>query len=155
MWLEYDLILLLVQSLKIGLKDLVIKINNRKILEGVFKSFNNKNLSFVDYCIIIDKINKIGLDKTRIMFLNNGFEDLEVSKIIALFELRGSFSEKEKYLLDNFEVNQVLQEGLNELDFIFNQCSKNNILEYVEFDLTLARGLDYYTGFILESYFFK
>ena len=53
-------------------------------------------------------------------------------------------------MLDNFEVNQVLQEGLNELDFIFNQCSKNNILEYVEFDLTLARGLDYYTGFILE-----
>ena len=151
LWLEYDLILLLKSIFKkIGLKDLVIKINNRKILEGVFKSFNNKNLSFVDYCIIIDKINKIGLDKTRVLFLDKGFEDLEVSKIIALFELRGSFSEKRKYLLDNFEVNQVLQEGLNELDFIFNQCAKNNILEYVEFDLTLARGLDYYTGFILE-----
>ena len=151
LWLEYDLILLLKSIFKnIGLNDLVIKINNRKILEGIFKSFKNNHLSFVDYCIIIDKINKIGLDKTSVLFLDKGFSDLEVSKIIALFKLKGSFSKKRTYLLDNFEPNQLLQEGLNELDFIFNQCAKNNISKYVDFDLSLARGLDYYTGFILE-----
>ena len=82
--------------------------------------------------------------------LDKGFLNLEVSKIINLFKLKGSFSQKRTYLLENFEVNPVLDEGLNELDFIFNQCAKHNILEYVDFDLSLARGLDYYTGFILE-----
>lgn len=151
LWSEFDLISLLRSIFNnLGLTNMVIKISNRKILEGVFNSFEKKSITFFDFCIIIDKLNKLGLEKICNILSQKGFSEYEVLKIKDLFLLKGVFFKKRDYLLKNFKVNRELKNGLNELEFIFNQCEQNKILKSVDFDLSLARGLDYYTGFILE-----
>jgi histidyl-tRNA synthetase len=150
LWLEIELINLIDSVIsEFGLNDLTIKINNRKILEGVFESFSS-NLDFSNFCIILDKLDKIGFNGVRQLFLTNGFVNNDLDLLCNLFELNGSFLEKKEFLLSKFKINSNLEKGLNELSFIFNKINIETIKQNIEIDFSLARGLDYYTGTIFE-----
>ncbi len=150
LWLEIELINLINSILKkLQLNDLIIKINNRKILEGVFESFSS-NLAFSDFCIIIDKIDKIGLQEVSQLLLQNGFTNQDTDFICNLFTLQGSFVKKKEYIISKLELNSNLEQGFNELSFIFDKISKISTKKNIEIDFSLARGLDYYTGTIFE-----
>ena len=151
LWLEVDLLILIQTILnKFGLNDISIKINNRKILEGIFFTFKTNRISFLEFCTIIDKIEKIGLDKVSSLLLEKGLSKKTVLKIRDVFVFQGSFEEKKHYVLTNFQHNTTLNTGFNELSFIIDQCYNNSILKNVTFDISLARGLDYYTGSTFE-----
>ncbi|MBF25480.1 MAG: histidine--tRNA ligase [Flavobacteriales bacterium] len=150
LWLEIELINLIDSVIsEFGLNDLTIKINNRKILEGVFESFSS-NLDFSNFCIILDKLDKIGFNGVRQLFLTNGFVNNDLDLLCNLFELNGSFLDKKEFLLSKFKINSNLEKGLNELSFIFNKINIETIKQNIEIDFSLARGLDYYTGTIFE-----
>ncbi len=146
LWFEVDLINLIdtvFSSLK--LNNVVIKISNRKILEGFFDTFK-RQISFNDFCVIVDKLDKIGLNKVMSILLDKGFSTEDVKIIEKIFLLDSDFINKKKYIQKLVASNDKLVNGFKELDFIFNNTSCQNIV----FDLSLARGLDYYTGSIFE-----
>ena len=150
LWLEVDLLNLLGSIFNtLKLNNLVIRINNRKLLEGIYQSFNSE-LSFSQFCIIIDKLDKIGINKVGGLLLNGGFSENDIGIIKDLFSLQGDFKSQIQYVLDKIVNNPHLDDGINELLFLFN---KNNLSRYsipVKLDVSLARGLDYYTGSIFE-----
>ena len=148
LWLEVDLLTLMTSILtQLKLKESVIKLNNRKILEGLFQCFVS-NLTFSEFCIIIDKIEKIGVDKMEELLLKGGFLKESITQIKNIFSFRGSLDEKKEYLFKEIGQNDKLITGFDDLSFILNQFDNQNI----QFDITLARGLDYYTGTIFEVF---
>ena len=134
LWLEVDL-LYLVQSIfkQIGFNNFKIKINNRKILEGVFISLNS-NISFFDFCIILDKIDKIGIEKVEQLLLKGGVLKKDTTKIKKLISFQGDINEVGEYLYKNFQKNDILIEGFDDLSFILNQF-KDDELDYIEFNI--------------------
>lgn len=150
LWLEIDLLTLVDYTLnKFGLTNTVIKISNRKILEGLFESFVS-NISFSKFCIIIDKLDKIGLDKIGELLLDSGFVQKDINFIKNLFLLEGSFSDKKSYILSALTINDNLQLGFEELSFLIDNIQKLSLVQNIEIDFSLARGIDYYTGSIFE-----
>ena len=150
LWLEIDLLTLVDYTLnKFGLTNTVIKISNRKILEGLFESFVS-NISFSKFCIIIDKLDKIGLDKIGELLLDSGFVQKDINFIKNLFLLEGSFSDKKSYILSALTINDNLQLGFEELSFLIENIQKLSLVQNIEIDFSLARGIDYYTGSIFE-----
>lgn len=150
LWLEADLLDLMSSIFKVlGLDNLLIKINNRKILEGIWLEAKGVSVdSFLSFCIIIDKIDKIGIERVGGLLLDAGYQKDFIQMIQELFLFEGSFLEKKKYLLGKInKPNKILLKGLDELSFVIEKSSSiNNLI----FDLSLARGLDYYTGAIFE-----
>ena len=149
LWLEIDLLILMGTIFnQLKLDGLVIRVSHRKVLEGVFKSFSS-DLSFSKFCIIIDKLDKVGLDKVGELLKDAGLSNKDTCVIKELFLLQGSFLDKKKYISKLFN-NTILNEGIDDLSFIF---SKIESFEYdipIKFDFSLARGLDYYTGCVFE-----
>lgn len=152
---EAEFILIYHEALKnLGLKDFTIKINNRKILSGIAEIIGKPEL-IVDMTVAIDKLDKIGLEGVNKELLERGFKtaDLEILRPIILLE--GSNEEKLsalKHVLSNSEIGL---KGVAEIEETFDYISKldssNEVLQqFVEVDITLARGLNYYTGCIFE-----
>ncbi|MAQ70247.1 MAG: histidine--tRNA ligase [Flavobacteriales bacterium] len=150
LWLEVDLLDLMNSIFRsLGLNDLLIKINNRKILEGIWIEGKGSSVgSFSSFCIIIDKIDKIGIERVGELLLDAGYQEDFIQMMQELFLFEGSFLDKKEYLLGKInQDNQILLKGLDELSFVIGKSSSvNNLI----FDLSLARGLDYYTGAIFE-----
>ncbi len=134
----------------LGLKDFTIKINNRKILSGIAELIGKPDM-IIDMTVAIDKLDKIGLEGVEKELLEKGFitKDIEILKPIIL--LTGNNKEKLnslKLLLSNSIVGI---KGIEEIDKVFNYLSSFSLQNIkVELDLTLARGLNYYTGCIFE-----
>ncbi|MNX96322.1 Histidine--tRNA ligase [compost metagenome] len=138
----------------LGLQDFTIKINNRKILSGIAEIIGKPEL-IVDMTVAIDKLDKIGLEGVNKELLERGFTttDLEILRPIILLE--GSNEEKLsalKHVLSNSEIGL---KGVAEIEETFDYISKldssNEVLQqFLEVDITLARGLNYYTGCIFE-----
>ncbi|MBG40300.1 MAG: histidine--tRNA ligase [Flavobacteriales bacterium] len=147
LWSECDLISIYSDFFNIiGLKNISLNINNRKILEGIFDSLDIKT-DFTSFCISIDKIDKAGKEYFY-DFLDQKKCSKVQSKLIAkLFELKLSNSDKLQYIKSNF-INEKVNSGVEELLFILDKTKSCKI--DISIDFSLARGIDYYTGSIFE-----
>ena len=151
---EAEFILIYQEALlALGLKDFTIKINNRKILTGIAEIIGKPEL-IVDMTVAIDKLDKIGLDGVNKELLERGFinEDLETLK--PIIELQGSNEEKLSQLKTVLANSETGLKGIQEIEEVFSYVkafTNDQVLsQFVEVDITLARGLNYYTGCIFE-----
>lgn len=137
----------------LGLENFSIHINNRKILNGLFEAANVKEKS-VDIMRTIDKIEKIGKDTVVAIFKDDyNMSDASIKTIVEFIEIDGTTDEKlEK--LDNLGIdNEVYVKGVEELKEVVKYIRLFNIPdETFEIDLSIARGLDYYTGTVYETF---
>lgn len=125
-----------------------VKINDRKVLAGIAE-ISGQPEKVVDIVTAIDKLDKIGREKVEEEMRNKGVTDEAIAKIAPLFALSGSWAELRPQLQQWLAASATAQEGLKDLDFTFaNVGALRNAR--LEFDPTLARGLDYYTGAIFE-----
>lgn len=137
---------------ELNLGDFTIRINNRKILNGFFESLNLAEIS-TDVLRVIDKIEKIGEDNVRSELRELGVSAEAIDKIIGFISIDGTDSEKISKLEWLGITNPVFTEGLFELKEVvkniklFGVPDKNFMI-----DLTIARGLDYYTGTVYETF---
>ena len=129
--------------------DVVVKINNRKILAGLAEWINAAD-KIIDITVAIDKLDKIGLDNVNKELEEKGLAADAIQKLQPILLLEGSNAEKINVLKEVLKDSEVAQKGIAELEEVFGYLADSDIQCGVELDLTLARGLNYYTGAILE-----
>lgn len=129
---------------KLGLKHYQIKINHRKLLQGIALYINAED-KFIDLTIAIDKLDKIGIDGVNLELAKRGFEQSQIEKVLSIFTITGSAIDKLNQLQDIIS-NHFIKAAVEELNQLL-ELSKN---AKIEIDFTLARGLNYYTGCIFE-----
>jgi histidyl-tRNA synthetase len=138
---------------KLGLKDFSILINNRKILSGIAEIIGKPEL-IIDMTVAIDKLDKTGLEGVSKELLERGFTQADIEKLQPIIELKGSNSEKIQALKKVLASSEIGQKGIEELETIFSYIqhlqTPNATPPNVALDITLARGLNYYTGAIFE-----
>lgn len=127
----------------------VIKINNRKILAGI-ADIIGENERLTDITIAIDKLDKFGRESVIAELKSKGIGDDALTLIMPLFDLVGTNSEKISFLRGFLRQSESGQKGLDELQEVLDLSSYTTLKSEVEFDITLARGLNYYTGAIIE-----
>lgn len=132
----------------LGLK-IELKINNRKILAAIAELIGKPD-KIVDITIAIDKLEKIGYDKVIEELLERGLTNEDVEKINPILNLKGLIDEKIFSLKKLFSDSQIGQKGISELEEVFQNVKLLNLRLDLDFDITLARGLNYYTGAIFE-----
>lgn len=139
--------------LDLGLRDFNIKLNNRKILSGIAEVIGKPEL-IVDMTVAIDKLDKIGLEGVNKELLDRGFVDADLEVLKPIILLSGSNTEKITSLKSVLANSEIGLKGLAEIEEVFaylTKLGKGALLEHiVELDVTLARGLNYYTGCIFE-----
>lgn len=126
-----------------------IKINNRKILSGIAEVIGAAD-KLIDITVAIDKLDKIGIDNVELELKEKDLTDEQISKLQPLLELHGSNEECISSLKSLFDGCETGLAGVKETEFILNEVSKLGFTSKVELDTSLARGLNYYTGTILE-----
>ena len=129
--------------------NVAVKINNRKVLAGIAEMIGAPE-RLVDITVAIDKLDKIGLDNVRNELRERGLNDSQVAALDPVFSLSGDASQKLASLEQMFENVEVGKQGVAELKELFGYIAAAGIGCRVELDLTLARGLNYYTGAIFE-----
>ncbi|MFY9153475.1 MAG: histidine--tRNA ligase [Prolixibacteraceae bacterium] len=127
----------------------VVKINNRKILAGIADVIGEKD-RIVDITVAIDKLDKIGLDKVNEELTGKGISQDAVDKLQPILHLSGTGSEKLTQLEAAIGHSETGAKGIAEVRTLFNYLATLDLSTEVELDLTLARGLNYYTGAIFE-----
>ncbi len=126
-----------------------IKINNRKILTGIAEIIGEAD-KIVDITVAIDKLDKIGLENVNAELASKGISEEAIAKLQPIILLSGSNMEKLQTLKSVLADSETGMKGVEECEFILNTLSSLSIKNEVELDLTLARGLNYYTGAIFE-----
>ena len=135
---------------KLGLKDFTIKLNNRKILSGI-ANIIDKSDNIIDLTIAIDKIDKVGLDGVIKELLEKGFTQADIEKIKPVILLQGSNEAKLASLRDALAKSEIGLKGCDEIETVLNYIAGSPLkTAKLELDITLARGLNYYTGAIFE-----
>jgi histidyl-tRNA synthetase len=134
---------------KLGLTGVTLKINNRKILAGIAALLDASD-RLVPFTVSLDKLDKIGREGVEKELLGKGFDPEALARLAPLFELEGTADEKLNTLASLLETSEVGQEGIAEIQFILTQLKSNPLAAAVDLNVTLARGLDYYTGLIVE-----
>ncbi|WP_442794271.1 histidine--tRNA ligase [Pelobium manganitolerans] len=135
---------------KLGLRDFTIKINHRKILTGIAELIG-KPQQIVDLTVAIDKLDKIGLDGVERELLERGFTAADLDVLRPIILLSGSNEEKLQTLERVLQNSESGQKGIAEIKTLFGYLASFTLENAkVELDLTLARGLNYYTGCIFE-----
>ncbi|MGJ3233640.1 histidine--tRNA ligase [Marivirga sp.] len=130
--------------------DYAIKINNRKILSGIVEVMGAEGKE-TDFAVAIDKLDKIGEDKVKDELLERGFAQFAIDTLSPLFTLSGDNVEQLNFLKDFLKDSEIGQKGLVELNEVFEiLASFGAKVPQLELDVTLARGLSYYTGAIFE-----
>ncbi len=127
----------------------VLKINNRKILAGIVEYIGEKE-RLTDITTAIDKLEKIGLDNVNSELAGKGVSAEAVAKLQPILEMKGNHEEKITRLENILANSETGREGLKEIRVLFDYLKIFNLTTEVEFDLTLTRGLNYYTGTIFE-----
>ena len=137
---------------ELGFNDFTIRLNNRKLLNGLFQEIGQKDLA-VEILRIIDKIDKIGKDAVIEELEKIGVDKTQIEKIIAFIQIDGTNDDKLLKLENlNFE-NETFKLGLQELKEVVKNMRLFGIPENnFNVDLTIARGLDYYTGTVYETF---
>ena len=133
---------------RLGIKVLV-KINNRKVLSGLAEICGAPD-KVVDITVAIDKLDKIGLDAVKAELLEKGLTPAAIEILEPVLTLQGSFTEKIAVMRRLMSGSQVGLAGLDELEELFGFIADAGIQTPCEIDLSLARGLNYYTGAIFE-----
>ena len=137
---------------ELGFDDFTICINNRKILNGLFQELNQEELS-VDIMRIIDKLEKIGKENVVASLKDLGVPEDAVEKIMQFIEISGTTEEKLTALENLNFVNELFAQGLEELKQVVEYVKAFGVpKENFRIDLTIARGLDYYTGTVYETF---
>ncbi len=124
-----------------------IKINNRKILTGIAEMIGEAD-RIVDITVAIDKLDKIGLEKVNEELRANGLSEDAIQKLQPIINLSGTNQEKMATMRQALAQSEIGLKGIDEVEFVLNHLS--GLSSQVELDLTLARGLNYYTGCIFE-----
>lgn len=126
-----------------------IKINNRKILTGIAETIGAAD-KIVDITVAIDKLDKIGLEKVNEELRAVGLSDEAVEKLQPIIALSGTNEEKLATMRTVLAGSEVGLKGVDEVAFVLETLAESNLRNPIELDLTLARGLNYYTGCIFE-----
>ena len=126
-----------------------IKINNRKILTGIAEVIGEAE-KIVDITVAIDKLDKIGLDNVNEELRNDGISEDAIEKLQPIISLSGTNDEKLEVIAKVLESSEVGLKGVEETKFILDTLKTLGLNNEIELDLTLARGLNYYTGAIFE-----
>lgn len=134
----------------LNLKGVSVKINNRKVLSG-FAEVIGESDKLIDFTVALDKLDKIGEEGVKTEMKEKGISSDAIEKIQRVFDLQGDFGEQIQVLKTILSNSEVGKKGIEELEFI-NLAIENLGLETAKLDLdvTLARGLNYYTGAIFE-----
>lgn len=129
--------------------DTVVKINNRKILSGIAEVIG-ENSRIIDITVAIDKLDKIGLEKVNTELAEKGVSEGAIEKLQPILALKGSTTEKVSQLEQILATSEIGLKGVAEIKKLFGYLDNLQLNTEVELDLTLARGLNYYTGAIFE-----
>lgn len=127
----------------------VIKINNRKILSGIAEIIGEPD-KIIDITVAIDKLDKIGLDAVNKELAEVGISAEAIDKLQPIISLTGFNEDKLQTIADVLTTSEIGMEGINETRFILDTLKRCGLKNEIELDLTLARGLNYYTGAIFE-----
>ena len=134
----------------LSLKGVTVKMNHRKILSG-FAQMIEAPEKLVDFTVALDKLDKIGKEKVEEEMLQRGISAEAIAKIQPVFALKGSFQEKIIQLKELLSNSPIGLEGVADLEFIYSTIQELGLqVATLELDVTLARGLNYYTGTIFE-----
>ncbi|MDR5590095.1 histidine--tRNA ligase [Christiangramia sp. SM2212] len=135
---------------KLGLDGVSIKINNRKVLSGFAEVIGEQD-KLIDFTVALDKLDKIGEEGVKKEMREKGISEEALNKIQPIFNLKGSFAEKIEGLKGILEGSENGQKGIEELQFIQKAIEEMPLsAARLDLDVTLARGLNYYTGAIYE-----
>ena len=126
-----------------------IKINNRKILAGIAEIIGEPD-KIVDITVAIDKLDKIGLDHVNAELKANGISDEAIEKLQPIISLEGSNEAKLNMIAGVLQGSETGLKGIEEIKFILDTLQSTGLNNEIQLDLTLARGLNYYTGAIFE-----
>lgn len=133
---------------KFGIR-VCIKLNNRKILTGIAEIIGEAD-KIVDITVAIDKLDKIGLDNVNAELAACGISQEAIDKLQPIILLKGTNAEKLETMSDLLASSEVGLKGVEECRFVLNTLETVGLKNEIELDLTLARGLNYYTGCIFE-----
>ena len=133
---------------KFGIR-VAIMINNRKILAGIAEVIGEAD-KIVDITVAIDKLDKIGIDNVNEELRNDGLPEEAVQKLQPIIRLEGSNDEKLSVIADFLKTSETGLKGVEETRFILDTLKTASLKNEVDLNLTLARGLNYYTGAIFE-----
>jgi histidyl-tRNA synthetase len=135
---------------KLGLTKVTIKLNNRKILSGIAEMIGAKD-KLIDFTVALDKLDKIGEQGVIDEMLSKGIAESAIEKVKPLFRLSGSNTEKLEQLKGMLQISDQGKQGVEELEFVIQTVEELGLQSAkVQIDVTLARGLNYYTGAIFE-----
>ncbi len=126
-----------------------VKINNRKILAGIVEVIGEQE-RIIDITVAIDKLDKIGLEKVNEELRSKGVSEEAINKLQPIILLEGSMKEKFESLTELLANSEIGMNGVEELKIVFDHLENLKLKTRCELDLTLARGLNYYTGAIIE-----
>ena len=126
-----------------------IKINNRKILTGIAEVIGAAD-KIVDITVAIDKLDKIGIDNVNEELRADGLEENQIAKLQPIISLEGTNDEKLDTIAEVLKDSEIGLKGVEESRFILNTLKSLGLKNEIQLDLTLARGLNYYTGAIFE-----
>jgi histidyl-tRNA synthetase len=151
LWQEVELVQLYDSVFsELGLEGVTIKINNRKILSGIAETIGAKD-KLIDFTVALDKLDKIGADGVKKEMLEKGISAEAIEKVQPLFQFTGTISEKIEKLSQLLSASEEGLKGVEELRFICESVMNLGLDKSVlDLDVTLARGLNYYTGAIFE-----
>ena len=126
-----------------------IKINNRKILTGIAEVIGEKD-KIVDITVAIDKLDKIGLDNVNAELRENNISEEAIEKLQPVIKLEGTNEEKLAVIAELLKDSETGLKGVEETRFVLDMLKTSGLKNEIQLDLTLARGLNYYTGAIFE-----
>jgi histidyl-tRNA synthetase len=151
LWQEVELVQLYDAVFsELGLKDVTIKINNRKILSGIAEVIGASD-KLIDFTVALDKLDKIGEDGVKKEMLEKGISEQAINKVQPLFNFTGTINQKIEKLSQLLASSEEGMKGVEELQFICTQINELGLQDsFLDLDVTLARGLNYYTGAIFE-----
>lgn len=151
LWQEVELVQLYDAVFsELGLEGVTIKINNRKVLSGIAEVIGAKD-KLIDFTVALDKLDKIGEDGVKKEMLEKGISASAIEKVQPLFHFSGTVNEKLGKLSQMLSASEEGRKGIEELRFICENIAHLGLAKCtLDLDVTLARGLNYYTGAILE-----
>ncbi|MEX0996832.1 MAG: histidine--tRNA ligase [Flavobacteriaceae bacterium] len=151
LWQEIELVQLYdAVFADLGLKGITIKINNRKILSGIAEVIGAED-KLIDFTVALDKLDKIGEEGVKKEMLEKGISQNAIEKLKPLFSFDGSNEDKLKSLSTLLTTSETGKKGIEEVTFVIQNAHTLGLkVAQLTLDVTLARGLDYYTGAIFE-----
>lgn len=151
---EAEIILMMQEVLgeRLGIQGFVIKMNNRKILAGISKVIGAEGKE-AELCVAIDKLDKIGQQKVLVELGSRGFSEDNIQKLLPIFNLPEKNVQKIAFLENFLQDSEIGKQGVAEIKEVLEYVQafgEGELPENLEIDITLARGLSYYTGAIFE-----